>query len=341
MELDDRKKKILQAIIEEYIETASPVSSGSLVKNSDINCSSATIRNEMAELEKIGFLEKPHTSAGRIPSQIGYRYYVDELIRDDAISRAEIEFIKSKLETKINNLEELTKITTTTLSEITHYTTIAIGPDVNKHTIADIKFVLLGNRMLMAIILTESGIVRESIIKFDEDIDQDQIDDLTYIFRNKLVGKPLEKLEGPIEEFIFSEMRTGINLIKKIIEEINKILDDSKKLYLEGTNKVVDMPEFKKVDIAKEFLNVLDAKDLVADVLNNGLAEDINVYIGNESEHEELKNFSIIIFNHLLKGKDIGTIGIIGPTRMDYSKVISVMKYISKKLNDDYKKGKF
>ena len=342
MELDERKKKILQAIIEEYIETASPVSSGSLVENSDLNCSSATIRNEMAELEKIGFLEKPHTSAGRIPSQTGYRYYVDELVRDDAISRAEMEFIKAKLETKVNNLEELTKITTTTLSEITHYTTIAVGPDVNKHTISDIKFVLLGNRMLMAIILTDSGIVRESIIKFDEDIEQDQIDDLTYIFRNKLVGKPLEKLEGPIEDFIVTEMKAGINIIKKIIEEINKILDaSSQKMYLEGTNKVVDMPEFKKVDVAKDFLNVLDAKDLVADVLNTGMAQDINVYIGDESEHEELKNFSIITFNHLLEGKDIGTIGIIGPTRMDYSKVISVMKYISKKLNDDFKKGKF
>ena len=341
MELDERKKKILQAIIEEYIETASPVSSGSLVENSDLNCSSATIRNEMAELEKIGFLEKPHTSAGRVPSQSGYRYYVDELIRDDAISRAEMEFIKNKLETKVNNLEELTKITTTTLSEITHYTTIAIGPDVNKHTISDIKFVLLGSRMLMAIILTDSGIVRESIIKFDEDIEQEQIDDLTYIFRNKLVGKPLERLEGPIEDFLMSEMKAGINIIKKIIEEINKILDDPQKVYLEGTNKVVDMPEFKKVDVAKDFLNVLDAKDLVADVLNTGLAQDINVYIGDESDHDELKNFSIITFNHLLEGKDIGTIGIIGPTRMDYSKVISVMKYISKKLNDDYKKGKF
>lgn len=341
MELDDRKKKILQAIIEEYIETAEPVSSGNLVKKSDINCSSATIRNEMAELEKIGFLEKPHTSAGRVPSRTGYRYYVDELLREDELSRAEIEFIKCRLETKVNNLEELTKITTTTLSEITHYTTIAIGPDVNKHTISDIKFVLLGSRMLMAIILTDSGIVRESIIKFDEDIEQEQIDDLTYIFRNKLVGKPLEKLEGPIEEFIVAEMKTGINIIKKIITEINKILENSKKLYLEGTNKVVDMPEFKKVDVAKDFLNVLDAKELVADILNTGMAKDINVYIGEESDHEELKNFSIVTFNHLLEGKDIGTIGIIGPTRMDYSKVISVMKYISKKINDDYKKGKF
>jgi len=193
----------------------------------------------------------------------------------------------------------------------------------------------------MAVILTDSGIIRESVIKFDEDLEQSQVDDLTYIFKNKLVGKPLEKFEGPIEEFIMSEVNTGINIIKKIIEEINKLLDESKKVYLEGANKVVDMPEFKKVDVAKDFLNVLDAKDLVADILNTGIADNINVYIGEESEREELKNFSIVTFNHLLEDKDIGTIGIIGPTRMDYSKVISVMKYISKKLNEDFKNGKF
>lgn len=193
----------------------------------------------------------------------------------------------------------------------------------------------------MAVILTDSGIIRESIIKFDEDLEQSQVEDLTYIFKNKLVGKPLEKFEEPMEEFIMSEVKTGINIIKKIIDEINKLIEDSKQVYLEGTNSVVDMPEFKKVDIAKDFLNVLNAKDLVADVLNTGIADNINVYIGNESEHDELKNFSIVTFNHILEDKDIGTIGIIGPTRMDYSKVISVMKFISKKINDDFKNGKF
>ena len=338
-ELDKRKKKILQAIIEEYIETAEPVSSGNLVKQ--LECSSATIRNELAELEKNGFLEKPHTSAGRVPSQKGYRYYVDELVRDDKLTKKEMEIIKDRLETKVNALEDLTKIATTTLSEITHYTAITIGPDVNNHIIIDIKFVLLGSRVLMAVILTDSGVIRESIIKFDEDITQEQVEDLTNIFRNKLVGKPLETMNSPLEEFIMEEMQTSITIIKKVIEEINKIIIESQQVYLDGANKVVDMPEFKKVDVAKDFLNVLDAKDLVADVLNTGVADNINIYIGEETEKEQLKNFSIVTFNHLLEGKDIGTIGIIGPTRMDYSKVISVMKYISKKINDDFKNGKF
>lgn len=339
-ELDDRKKKILQAIVEEYIDTAEPVSSGNLV--TALSCSSATIRNEMAELEQIGYLEKPHTSAGRVPSQKGYRYYVDELLREDSLSRREIEIIKNRLETKVNALEDLAKIATTTLSEITHYTTIQISPNVNNHIITDIKFVLLGNNVLMAVILTDSGIIRETIIKFDEDVSQEQVNDITYIFKNKLVGKPLEKIDIPLEEYIAQEMTTGINIIKKVIEELNKVLEESSnRVEVEGANKVVDMPEFKKVDIAKDFLNVLDAKDLVVDVLNTGVADNINVYIGEETAKDELKNFSIVTFDHLLEDKDIGTIGIIGPTRMDYSKVIAVMKYISKKLNDDYKKGKF
>lgn len=169
----------------------------------------------------------------------------------------------------------------------------------------------------------------------------EQVDDLGVIFNQKLVGKSLEEINVPIEEFITTEMKAGIEIIKIIIKEINKLLKETgNKVYLEGTNKVVDMPEFQNTDIAKEFLNVLNSKDVVTDVMNSEISNDINVYIGAESEKEELKNFSLVTFNHLIEGKDIGTIGIIGPTRMDYSKVITVMKYISKKLNDDFKKGK-
>lgn len=332
--LDNRKKKILQAIVEGYIDTAEPVSSGELVK--ELNCSSATIRNDMAELEKIGFIEKPYTSAGRIPSQKGYRYYIDELLRDDKLTAKEMQYIKSKLETTVNELEDLTKIATTTLSELTHYTTIAIGPKIETHTILDVKFVLLGSRVMMAIILTDSGIIREAIIKFDEDVTEEQIQNLNTIFTNHMVGKPIESLGGNIEDFITKEMQNSISIIKKIIDEINKIFVENDELYLEGTNKSFDLPEFQKADLAKNFMNVLDAKDLVSEVLNTGIAEDINVYIGSELHDEKLKDFSVVTFNHLLGDKDIGTIGIIGPTRMNYSKVISIMKYISKKLKEDY-----
>ena len=175
--LDERKKKVLQAIVEEYVNTAEPVSSNLLTQKDELNnYSSATIRNEMADLEKSGYLEKTHTSSGRIPSEKGYRYYVDELLRDDNISIEEIKYIKEKLQIKADQIEDLTKIASNTLSEITHYTTVAIGPKVTKQIIKEIKFVLLGSRMLMAVILTNTGMIKETIINFGEDIYEDQIE---------------------------------------------------------------------------------------------------------------------------------------------------------------------
>lgn len=333
--LDERKKKILQAIVDEYINTAEPVSSGAIVKKYDLGCSSATVRNDMAELENIGYLDKPHTSAGRVPSAKGYRFYVDELLKEDDISLEEIKYIQSKLETKVNAIEDLTKIATSTLSEITHYTTLSIGPKPTNQLIEEIKFVLLGSRMLMAVILTDSGMVKETIIKFDEDIYQDQIDTVGYLFNNKLKGQPLEIIDKPLEEYLMTEMSDSISVIKPIVEQLKIAIHEEEKLYLEGANKSFELPEFKSLDIAKSFVNILDEKEVMLDMLQSGMAKDINVYIGEENENEELKDFSIVTFKHSIGDKDLGTIGIIGPTRMNYSKVISVMKYISKKLNGE------
>lgn len=332
--LDDRKKRVLQAIVEEYINTAEPVSSNALTYNHGLDYSSATIRNEMAELEKNGYLDKTHKSSGRIPSEKGYRYYVDELINDHDISKEEIKYISEKLETKVNEIEDLTKITANTISEITHYTTVSIGPKTNNQIIEEIKFVLLGQRMMLAVILTDTGLVKETIIKFDEDVTQKQIETMNYMFNNKLKGQPIETIDRPLEDYLYDEMTYSVNVIKPVIEQIKKVIAEDNKIYLEGANKSFDLPEFNSLEVAKNFINILDTKELVTDMLNSGIAQDINVYIGEENEKEELKDFSVITFKHNVNGKDLGTIGIIGPKRMDYSKVISVMKYINKKLKE-------
>ena len=337
--LEERKKQILQAIIDEYISTAEPVSSGALVNRHGLNCSSATIRNEMAELEKAGYLDKPHTSSGRIPSAQGYRFYVDELVKEDDISLEEIRYITSKLETRVNAIEDLTKIATSTLSEITHYTSVAIGPQNGFQNIEEVKFVLLGTRMLMAVILTDTGIIKETIIKFDEDITEEQVNTLNFIFNNKLKGKPLEAINKPLEEYIFSEMNYSLAVIKPVMEQFNKVVNEESKVYLEGANKSFELPEFKSLEVARNFINLLDTNEMMLDLLNTGFAKDINVYIGDEKENKKLKDFSIVTFKHRYQNKDLGTIGIIGPKRMDYSKVISVMKYISKKLNEKESEG--
>lgn len=279
---------------------------------------------------------KNHTHQhGRIPSAKGYRLYVDELLKYDNISLEEIKYIQEKLETKATGLEDLTKIATTTLSEITHYTTVSIGPKASKQIIEEIKFVLLGARMLMGIVVTDTGLVRETIIKFDEDVLDDQVETLNYFFNNKLKGEPLEKIDTSFEKYIFRELKYSVNIIRPIIEQMKKLIEDEEKIYLEGANKAFELPEFKSLELAKNFVNILDTKEVMLDILDSGFAEDIKIYIGDENDNEDLKDFSIVTFKHSIGEKDMGTIGIIGPKRMNYSKVISVMKYISKKLKDD------
>ena len=338
--LDDRKKKVLKAIIEEYVNTAEPVSSAAIVDKDDLKYSSATIRNDMAELEQYGYLDKPHTSAGRVPSDKGYRFYVNELLKEDNLSVEEIQYIKSRLEIKVNEIDELLKIATSTLSEVTHYTSIAVSSKLDLHTISDIKFVLLGDRLLMAVILTETGIIKETLIKFEEDINSEIIENLNHMFRNKLVGNPLSIIRTSMEEFLKNELAESKQIAEQIIRELSNIViqnDDS--IYLEGASKAFNYPEFEKVETAKNFLSVIEAKDLVRELMDNGIVSDINVYIGDENADEALKDFSVITFKHTLDNKEVGTIGIIGPTRMNYSKVISVMKYISKEINEKMNKG--
>lgn len=331
-----KEKRVLQAIVEIYIQTAEPVSSNSIMNLEGLECSSATIRNEMADLEKMGYLEKPHTSAGRVPSAKGYRFYVDELLQEDKITLEEIKYISEKLEIKVNEMEEITKIASSTISEITHYTTVAIGPSSDIQKIENIKFVLLSPRMMMAVILTDSGLVKETIIKFDEDITENQVQTLSYMFNNKLKGEPITKIDKPLEKYLVEEMSYSVNLIKPIIDQMKKVVEEES-VHLEGAKRLFELPEFNSLEVAKNFVNILDEKDLMADMLSTGFAKDINVYIGEENEKEELKDFSVVTFRHRIGNKDLGTIGIIGPKRMDYAKVISVMKYISKKLNDDNK----
>ncbi len=331
--LNERKKKILQAIVEEYVETAEPVSSGNLLKKYDLQCSSATVRNEMAELEQAGLLDKPHASAGRVPSAQGYRFYVNELLKEDNISLEEIEYIKDKLETRAVELEDFTKIVTNTLAEVTHYTSLAVGPDNAQQIISEIKFVLLGSRILMAIILTENGLIKETIIKFDEDITENQVASINHVFNRKLKGMTLNEISKPMEEFIISEMKDEIKIIKMIVEQINKAIIECKNIYMDGKSNCLNMPEFNEIDKAKNFLDIIDKGDFLENIDGDGTVKDINVYIGSENHDEKLKDYSIITFKHTINGKDLGTIGIIGPTRMDYSKVISIMKYINKELN--------
>ena len=260
MELDNRKEKILKSLIDEYIETADPVSSAGLISKYPLNISSATVRNEMLELEKMGYLEKPYSSSGRVPSKMGYRYYVDKLILDEKLSSSDLKLIKKNLGQKVINLEELTKITTATISEITHYTSIAITSKDIKEVITSVEFIRIGLDTIMVLIITDKGLVKETIIKFDKELSDDVLTDLRKLFSKKIIGKPLEVIPKSIEEYIKEEVKIGIEIISKIIEEINKVILQNM-IYIEGATESFKLPELSDDEVKHEYLNILNNID--------------------------------------------------------------------------------
>lgn len=260
MELDNRKEKILKSLIDEYIETADPVSSAGLISKYPLNISSATVRNEMLELEKMGYLEKPYSSSGRVPSKMGYRYYVDKLILDEKLSSSDLKLIRKNLGQKVINLEELTKITTATISEITHYTSIAITSKDIKEVITSVEFIRIGLDTIMVLIITDKGRVKETIIKFDKELSDDILTDLRKLFSKKIIGKPLEVIPKSIEEYIKEEVKIGIEIISKIIEEINKVILQNM-IYIEGATESFKLPELSDDEVKHEYLNILNNID--------------------------------------------------------------------------------
>ena len=260
MELDNRKEKILKSLIDEYIETADPVSSAGLISKYPLNISSATVRNEMLELEKMGYLEKPYSSSGRVPSKMGYRYYVDKLILNEKLSSTDLKLIKKNLGQKVINLEELTKITTATISEITHYTSIAITSKDIKEVITSVEFIRIGLNTIMVLIITDKGRVKETIIKFDKELSDDVLTDLRKLFSKKIIGKPLEVIPKSIEEYIKEEVKIGIEIISKIIEEINKVILQNM-IYIEGATESFKLPELSDDEVKHEYLNILNNID--------------------------------------------------------------------------------
>ena len=260
MELDNRKEKILKSLIDEYIETADPVSSAGLISKYPLNISSATVRNEMLELEKMGYLEKPYSSSGRVPSKMGYRYYVDKLILDEKLSSSDLKLIRKNLGQKVINLEELTKITTATISEITHYTSIAITSKDIKEVVTSVEFIRIGLDTIMVLIITDKGRVKETIIKFDKELSDDVLTDLRKLFSKKIIGKPLEVIPKSIEEYIKEEVKIGIEIISKIIEEINKVILQNM-IYIEGATESFKLPELSDDEVKHEYLNILNNID--------------------------------------------------------------------------------
>ena len=341
MFLDDRKRRILQAIIDDYINTAEPVGSRTIAKKHELGLSSATIRNEMADLEEMGFLSQPHTSAGRIPSDRGYRLYVDQLMKLRELTSDEVESMRTAMDIKINELSQLIRQASAVMSRFTRYTSMAITPQMKKSTLKAVQVVPIDQGKALVIVVTSAGIIRNNLVKISDGVAPDELIRVSNILNNKLNGLSMEQINLPLINEIENEIGTSESILMPVLSEVTDCINqiDNPEIYLDGTTNILNYPEFRDIARIREFLNVLDEKDmlcrlLISSVENGG----IRVSIGSENSLDEIKDCSLITTTYSVGNKVIGSIGIIGPTRMEYPRVISSLKYIRNKIDEEINK---
>lgn len=335
--LTERQKLILHAIVDGYIRSAEPVGSRAISKRANIGYSAATIRNEMADLEEMGYLEQPHTSAGRIPSQSGYRYYVDHLVQVGLLSSYELDVIRVFFAERINQTEQIIQQVSTILSNLTNYTSIVLGPEIFKNTLKHIQLVPLTHETAVAIIVTNTGHVENKTVSIPQGLPMSQIEKFVNILNAKLKGVPLLHLKSRLYNEIAEELSLHINKYEKFLHMLEGILDNDaeEKVFHSGVTNMLNQPEFKDVEKVRTLLDLFDGPNILAKILSES-EEGIQVKIGAENAIEAINNCSLITATYMIEGQSIGTIGILGPTRMEYGRVINILDYLSKDLSHVY-----
>ena len=336
LNLDERKRRILRAIIDDYINFAEPVGSRTIARKHELGLSSATIRNEMSDLEELGFLFFFHTSAGRIPSDKGYRLYVDELMKLESLTEDEIISIKKAMEVKINELSQLLKQASAIMSRITRYTSMAVTPGINEIKLKAVQLVPIDTVRALVIVVTGAGTVKNSMIQLPKIVPADYIITVSNILNEKLSGLNVEEINSSvvseIERIIDNDI---LEAVFTGIDDCIKQIEDSE-VYLDGTTNIFNFPEFSDVIKAKEFLSILDGKEILCKLLVRPHdCRGITIKIGTENDVEEIRDYSLITATYSMNERVLGSIGIIGPTRMEYSKVVSSLNYMRKRINED------
>jgi len=336
MQLDYRKRRILQAIIKEYIDTAEPVGSRSIAKKHELGLSSATIRNEMADLEEMGLLAQPHTSAGRIPSDKGYRLYVDRLMETRDLTVDEIRAVTSELDLKINELDTIIRNASAVISRLTKYTAVAITPKPEDSEIIAIDAVSIGRGKVCVIVISRSGTVKSNVASVSPSCTDRMIELFTQICKKYIGGYRPEQVGALTVSAIGEEAvsrgvdKTTANaLLSSVLECVGQMCNTE--VFFDGTTNIMNFPEFRDIERAREFLEVLEEKKTIGNLLSELTKDErIKMLIGNENPIDEIKECSIIGATYSAGNMVIGTIGVIGPKRMEYSKVVSIIEYINR-----------
>lgn len=332
--LSDREKLILQTIIDNFVETAHPIGSRALSKNDNINLSAATIRNVMADLEELELLEKTHTSSGRIPSEKGYRYYVDHLI-SPAINQKELSVIRHMIQDNLIELEQIVQLSVDVLSQLTNYTTIILGRNESETTLKQIQIVPISKQMAVAILVTDSGHVEHKSFPVPHLVDVRELEKIVNILNDRLTGVPISKLTYALETEVYNLMKKHIKDYEIMYKYLKSVItyDEPIKLYMSGQSNLLTQPEFSDIEKVYEFFTFLeDEEELINLLLTN--ESGLKVKIGSENKVDAVKDFSLITTTYRLHSGQTGTIGLIGPTRMKYRKVLTLLHTLSNELSE-------
>lgn len=327
MALNDRKIQILQAIINNYIETAEPVGSRTIAKKYNLGISSATIRNEMSDLEEMGFILQPHASSGRIPSDMGYRLYVDHLMQKKELGEEEQRYLQSLISRDISQIDYLMEETAKALSMLTNYTTIISEPKGQRTRIKQIRLIPLDSASVLLVIATEGNFIKNHVIKMGCVPSEEKIFGIGICLNRLLQGCALREIDAPLVARMQEELWEYRELLPPILKAIETTMRSAEKvqLHMSGTKNILAFPEFADIQKAKSLFQALEEKDVLVTLLEESKNNDLQVLIGSENTVQSMQDCSVITATYKMGDNTRGTIGIVGPTRMDYSQVISVL----------------
>ncbi len=340
MQMDERKQKILKAIIKDYIATAEPIGSRTISKKLEFGVSPATIRNEMSDLEELGLIEQPHTSAGRIPSDLGYRYYVDCLMDPLVLGEEEKKNINQEITRRLDEVQEVIEYTGKLISQVTSLTSLVMSPKSRESVFNKLYFLPYEEGKAIMVTVKENGTVENNIVEIGKETTPEELQILANIFNDKLSGARVQDLKRGLLIEIQSELSRKRRMIDSMIGILERMFEDkdgenTERVYLDGTLNMLNQPEFKDINKVKNLFSVFEENSKLKELLNPGNEQKgLNITIGAENTGLVFKDCSVISATYHINGKQIGSIGVLGPTRMDYSKAISIVDYMTKSLTE-------
>ena len=341
MQLDERKKKILLGIIRNYLETGEPVGSRTISKYTDLNLSSATIRNEMADLEELGYIVQPHTTAGRIPSDKGYRFYVDSMMAE---KDREVREMKEMLIEREDKMEALLKQVVKVLAQNTNYATMISAPTMHGNKLKFIQLSRVDKGQILAVIVVEGNIIKNHILNVTEELDDETLLKLNMLLNTQLNGLAIEEITLGLITALKQKAGIHGDIVGEVLDAIAEVIreDENLEIYTSGTNNIFRYPELADQEKASELISTFEEKKALSALVQETLSDEkntgIQVYIGEESPISNMKDCSVVTATYELDEGMKGTIGIIGPKRMDYDKVVDTLKNLMHQLDDYYKK---